>query len=229
MKHLLLLHGALGHPAYFDFIKEKLSGDYVVHTPAFEGHTAAKRPEVEISMSAYTDQVKKYCEEHGLDQVAIFGYSMGGYVGLCYAAQYPERVSAVMTLATKLNWSPEIAAQEVKMLDPVTIKEKVPKFAAYLSAIHGEDNWENLCREIAVLLSDLGSHPLLGNPDFVNIKAKAQLMVGDKDNMVSIEETRAAVKNIAQANFAVLPNTVHPFEKVNQELLLQLIRDFFKA
>lgn len=229
MKHLLLLHGALGHPAYFDFIRESLSGAYVIHAPAFYGHTPPKRPDAEISMPAYTGQVKKYCDENGLDQVAIFGYSMGGYAGLCYAAQYPERVSAVMTLATKLNWSPEIAAQEVKMLDPVTIKAKVPKFAAYLSAVHGADNWEVLCRDIAVLLSDLGNHPLLGDPDFEAIRAKCQLMVGDHDNMVSIEETRVAVKQIGSAYFAVLPDTGHPFEKVNRELLLQLMRDFFKA
>lgn len=228
MKHLLLLHGALGHPAYFDFIKEALAAEYLVHTPVFEGHAGLRQGDEAISMAAYVAQIERYCEEHDLGQVAIFGYSMGGYVGLCYAAQFPGKVAAIMTLATKLNWSPEIAAKEAKMLDPVTIKEKVPKFAAQLSAIHGADNWEQLCRDIAGLLSGLGNQPLLTPHNFAAIKAKAQLMVGDKDNMVSIEETLGAVQQIEQANFAVLPDTIHPFEKINQALLLQLMRDFFK-
>lgn len=228
MQHLLLLHGALGQPAYFDFIKEALAAEYEIHTPVFEGHTGPARAGAEISMAAYVSQVAQYCEEHGLAQVAIFGYSMGGYVGLCYAAQYPGKVAAIMTLATKLNWSPEIAAKEVKMLDPVTIREKVPKFAAHLSTIHGVDNWEKLCQDIAGLLSGLGEQPLLVLHDFAAIKAKAQLMVGDKDNMVSIEETLSAVQQIEQANLAVLPDTIHPFEKINQALFLQLMRDFFK-
>ncbi|RYD98680.1 MAG: alpha/beta hydrolase [Sphingobacteriales bacterium] len=228
MQHLLLLHGALGHPGYFEFIKAQLAAEYVIHTPVFEGHTAATRKHTEISMPAYVSQVRKYCEENELAQAAIFGYSMGGYVGLCYAAQFPERVTAVMTLATKLHWSPEIAAQEAKMLDPEMIQEKVPKFAAQLSAVHGAGNWEQLCRDIAGLLSGLGEQPLLAKPDFAAIKAKTQLMVGDKDNMVSIEETLAAVKQINQANLAVLPDTIHPFEKINRELLLRLMRDFFK-
>lgn len=229
MTHLLLLHGALGHPGYFDFIKEALAAEYLVHTPVFEGHAGFRQGDEAISMAAYVAQIEKYCEEHDLRQVAIFGYSMGGYAGLCYAAQFPERVTAVMTLATKLNWSPEIAAREAKMLDPVTIKEKVPKFAAYLSSVHGAAHWEKLCRDIAGLLKDLGEHPLLGAQEYAAIKAKAQLMVGDKDNMVSVEETMAAVKQIEQANFAVLPDTIHPFEKINQELLLRLMRDFFIA
>lgn len=228
MKHLLLLHGALGHTGYFDFIKEALSVEYHIHTLVFEGHTSPANTGMEISMAGYIAQVKKYCDDHNLEQVVIFGYSMGGYAGLCYAAQFPERVTAVMTLATKLHWSPEIAAKEVKMLDPVMIKEKVPKFAAYLSELHGADNWEKLCRDIAGLLSDLGDQPLLGNQEFAAINARIQLMVGDKDNMVSIEETLAASRQMGQANFAVLPDTVHPFEKINKELLLRLMQDFLR-
>ena len=227
VKHLLLLHGALGHPGYFDFIKEALAAEYLIHTPVFEGHTGFRQGDVTLSMAAYVAQIEKYCEEHDLEQVAIFGYSMGGYVGLCYAAQFPERVTDVMTLATKLSWSPEIAEREVKMLDPVTIKEKVPKFAAYLGSVHGSAHWEKLCRDIAGLLTGLGEHPLLGEQEYAAIKAKTQLMVGDKDNMVSIEETMTTVKQIEQANFAVLPDTIHPFEKINRELLLRLMRDFF--
>ncbi len=229
MQHLLLLHGALGQPAYFDFIKEALAGAYQVHTPVFAGHTRPAPGDSEISMAAYVEQVVQYCAERGLEEVRIFGYSMGGYVGLTYAAQYPERGAAVMTLATKLSWSPEIAAKEAKMLDPVLIKEKVPGFAEQLGAMHGADNWEQLCRDLAGLISDLGDRPVLQENDFKAIKAKTQLMVGDKDNMVSIEETLGAVRQIEGANFAVLPDTAHPFEKINKALLLQLMSDFFKT
>ncbi|OJV50779.1 MAG: hypothetical protein BGO31_07220 [Bacteroidetes bacterium 43-16] len=226
MEHLLLLHGALGHPGYFDFIKEKFSGIYTLHTPVFEGH--AGEPFTELSIGAYVAQINKYCMENDLDQVSIFGYSMGGYVGLCYAAQFPEKVTAIMTLATKLNWSPEIAAKEAGMLDPAVIKEKVPRFADYLHQLHGED-WEQLCSTVATLLSDLGAKPLLTGSEFGAIRAKAQLMVGDKDNMVSVEETFNAARQIKESSFAVLPATIHPFEKVNRPLVLKLMEDFFKV
>lgn len=226
MKHLLLLHGALGHPGYFDFIKEKFSDTFVVHTPAFDGH--AGRPFTELSIGDYVTQINNYCLGNGLDQVSIFGYSMGGYVGLCYAAQFPEKVMAIMTLATKLNWSPEIAAKEAGMLDPVVIKEKVPRFADYLDKLHGH-SWEQLCSAVAILLSDLGAKPLLTGPEFAAIRANAQLMVGDKDNMVGIEETFNAARQIKESSFAVLPATIHPFEKVNQPLVLRLMEDFFKV
>lgn len=228
MKHLLLLHGALGYPGYFDFIKEGLAGRFVIHTPVFGGHAGTGLPAQDLAMDTYVHQVREYCDRHDLESVSIFGYSMGGYAGLCYAALLPGRVDAIMTLATKMDWSPEIAEREVNMLNPDTIKEKVPKFADYLGSIHGPAHWEKLVHAIAGLLTDLGSRPLLDDTAYSAITARTQIMVGDQDNMVSISETLEASRKIRGANFAVLPGTVHPFEKVNRELILRLMEDFYR-
>lgn len=228
MTHLLLLHGALGHPGYFDFIKKGLAGRFVIHAPAFEGHAGTDLTVENLTMGTYVKQIREYCDRHALESVSIFGYSMGGYAGLCYAAMLPERVDAIMTLATKMDWSPEIAEQEVKMLKPDTIKEKVPKFADYLGSIHGADHWEKLVHAIARLLTDLGSKPLLDDTAYSAITARTQIMVGDQDTMVSIDETMEASRKIPDANFAVLPDTVHPFEKANRELILRLMEDFYR-
>lgn len=228
MTHLLLLHGALGHPGYFDFIKKNLAGRFVIHTPAFEGHAGTDLQVQKLTMDTYVHQIREYCDRHALESVSIFGYSMGGYAGLCYAALLPDRVDALMTLATKMNWSPEIAEREVKMLHPATIKEKVPKFADYLGSIHGTSRWEKLVHAVAGLLTDLGSKPPLDDTAYSAITARTQIMVGDQDNMVSIHETLEASRKIRGANLAVLPDTVHPFEKINRELILRLMEDFYR-
>ena len=48
------------------------------------------------------------------------GHSMGGYVALKLALKRPELVDRIITLGTKFNWTPEVAAKEVKMLNPDT-------------------------------------------------------------------------------------------------------------
>lgn len=228
MEHLILLHGALGHPNYFSFITKALSTRFHVHALTFNGHAQSPMPDEDLSIEYYLKQLTEYCNEQGLKKVAFFGYSMGGYIALLFAAQFPDRVTSVMTLATKLNWSEAIAEQEAAMLEPETIKIKVPKFAAYLSSMHGEENWKLLTLKTAKLLQQLGRKPILTPQLLGQVRVPVQLMVGDKDNMVSIAETMEASKQINQANLAVLPATVHPFEKVNEALLLQLMKDFFK-
>ena len=229
MSHLLLLHGALGTPAYFDFIKDALQNVYTIHAPAFEGHAMEPLTKSPLRLSHYVDQISHYMDTHQLSAVDVFGYSMGGYVALALAQQFPQRIRKVMTLATKYAWTPDVANKESRMLQPDSIQQKVPAFATQLMQTHGENQWASLVKEVAGMLMDLGEHALLHKDSMQNIQAKVQVMVGDKDAMVSIDETRQLAADLPQAYLAVLPNTIHPFEKINQELLLSHLHVFLNT
>lgn len=227
MNNLLLLHGALGHTQHFVPYLSWLEQHFNVHHFLFEGHGETPIPENGIRMQTYLDQLHRYCETHNLRQFDVFGYSMGGYVALCYALQYPGRISSLLTLATKLHWTAEGAAKESKMLQPEMIAEKVPKYAAQLASQHGQEQWKALLPAIAGMMTDLGSNPLLGLHNYSAVNTRVQLMVGDKDAMVSLEETLEAARNIPEARFAVLPQTKHPLEQVRPQLLIDLMKDFW--
>ena len=190
MKNLILLHGALGHTNHFDAYTSWLSGSFNVHTLLFEGHGESALPVNGITMEHYVAQLHQYCEAHRIDETHIFGYSMGGYVALCYALQEPSKVSSVLTLATKLEWTEEGAIKESRMLNPAAIQEKVPKYAAQLSALHGADKWIDLLPAIAGMMVELGKKPLLNPADLSQLTLPVQLMLGDKDVMVTLEETK---------------------------------------
>lgn len=178
-------------------------------------------------MQAYIHQLHQYAEEQGLEQFEVFGYSMGGYVALCYAAQYPGRITSLLTLAAKLSWTVEGAAREAKMLNPAAIEEKVPKYAAQLSALHGDLHWKELLPAIAGMINHLGQQPILDTHSYNSIGTRVQLMVGDKDVMVTLEETLQVAHLIPEARLAVLPGTKHPIEQVRPELLMAMMKDFW--
>jgi len=228
MNDLLLLHGALGSPAHMDFIEEALSSQFRIHKLRLIGHADPHWTAQAIHMQDFVNQIKSYCQKSQLQSVQIFGYSMGGYAALLYASQYPETVSKVMTLAVKLDWTPESAAREAQLLQPDVLEQKVPAFTAQLAERHGSENWKALMLRIVDLLHELGQKPLLTAETLAHIQAEVQMMVGDKDNMVSISETLEHVRHIPRHHIAILPQTVHPFERINKDLLLQLMRDFFK-
>ena len=51
-------------------------------------------------------------------------------------------------------------------------------------------------------------------------------MLGDRDKMVTLDETVEVYKNLPQAQLAILPNTPHPIEKVNTDRLASEIKSF---
>src|SRR5690242_6398274 len=138
MKQLILLHGALGHSSQFEPYEAFLSEHFIVHKILFHGPGGTAIPDKGLTLALYVQQLEDYMAAHQLQDVHIFGYSMGGYVALCHALQYPGKIASILTLATKLNWTPEGAAKEVRQLDPDLIETKVPKYAAQLKALHGE-------------------------------------------------------------------------------------------
>jgi pimeloyl-ACP methyl ester carboxylesterase len=75
-------------------------------------------------------------------------------------------------------------------------------------------------------MTALGTRPLLTKENLSSINIPVRLMVGDRDTMVGIEETLAVFKSLPQASMAVLPDTKHPLDAVNNALLLWEIRSF---
>ncbi|MCY1509398.1 2-(acetamidomethylene)succinate hydrolase [compost metagenome] len=226
MKNLILLHGALGHSDLFAPYKDILSRYFNVHTPLFSGHGQTSLPEGGITMEQYTQELAAYCDREELQEVHLFGHSMGGYVALCYALQQPDRVKSVMTLGTKFDWTEEQATKESKMLDPETILTKIPKYAAQLEAQHGVQ-WTQLLPAIAGMMIALGKNPLLQSGNLSTLSLPVQIMLGDKDNMVSLEESAQVYRSIPEARFAVLPDTKHPMDRVRPQLILDLMKDFW--
>jgi len=151
---------------------------------------------------------------------------MGGYVALYLAKQHPERIEKIFTLATKFDWTPEGAAKEAAMLNPIVINEKVPKFAASLEQLHG-NKWKDLMYKTADMMLGLGKDPALKDEDFAQITIPVLLSVGDNDAMVTIAETENVQGLILKSKLLVLPDTIHPIDRVNHEALAREIRKYF--
>jgi len=225
MQKLLLLHGALGSAQNLQSLAIELQNDFEIYMLTFEGHDGGDIPTNDFTIARFADDAIAYLNQNSIAEISIFGYSMGGYVGLYLAKHFPERITKLYTLATKLNWTVEGAIKETAMLNPTIIKEKVPKYAAALEQLHGS-NWEIVMQKTAQMMLDLGKNPILNQTDFEKITIPVLISVGDKDAMVSIEETVIAYRKLVNGQLNVMPNTVHPIEKVNVAELAHQIKRF---
>jgi pimeloyl-ACP methyl ester carboxylesterase len=219
---MILLHGALGAAAQFAELSSRFEAGSA-HTFDFAGHGADAPPNGPLTVERLAAQLEEYVEARALRGSPCFGYSMGGYVALVVAATSPGLLGPVTTFATKLAWTPEAAGKESAQLDPETIHAKVPKFAALLESRHGSSGWRPLCVSTAALMRDLGAHPLLDATALARISTPVKLMVGDRDPVVTIDETVAAYRALANGQLAVLPGLGHPLERVPTQVLLREI------
>lgn len=226
MKELLLLHGALGSKEQFAELAEGLSGKFKVHTLNFSGHGRRASHHHAFTIQNFAHEVLDWMNGNYIKTIDIFGYSMGGYVGLWLARFYPDRVGKVFTLGTKLKWNEEEAEKEIKMLNPEIAQQKVPAFTQILSDRHGEHEWKSVMSKTAVLMKDL-AHTHLTDQDFIKMTQHILLSRGGLDKTVSFEETDYVHHLIKNSEFKVYENAGHSIESFPVQLLNSELEKFF--
>lgn len=212
MQELLLIHGAIGSAAQMEPLAAAFRQHFTVHNINLPGHGGQEGPAA-FSMKDFVEHVNNYCTEKRLDEVVVFGYSMGGYIGMLLAKRNPQMVRRLVTLGTKFHWDAATAAKEGKMLNPSVIREKVPRFAQSLEQRHGA-GWEAVLLKTAAMLEELGADPLLSDAAYASLQTPVLLMLGDRDQMVGMEETIAVYRQLPAGALAVLPGTPHPVEQL---------------
>lgn len=223
MPNILLLHGAIGSENQFTPLKIELETlGHNVYTYNFSGHGNSALKEEPFSLENFKNELLHFLHTNKLNDLSVFGYSMGGYIAFYTAIEHPSLFNNIITLGTKLDWSPEIATQEIKNLNPDKIKEKVPAFAEKLKNTHGE-KWPQLLEMTADFILQLGNEVPLNSDTLKQIHTPVILGLADRDSMVTLEETRNAFNHLPNASMFMLPNSKHPIETVDCKLLARII------
>mgnify|MGYP000335800975 CR=1 FL=1 len=220
--NLILLHGALGAASQMQNLEDRLSDSFFVKTFNFSGHGG--EPFLpDFGIEQFANELSEFIEKEGMEDVLIFGYSMGGYVALHHMVHNSSRVRGLITLGTKMAWSPEIAQSEIRHLKPKKIQEKVPQFAQALAERHAPNSWEQLLGRTAEMMIALGDGEALTDGELSGVNEPVLVARGALDHMVSKEESVWAC-NALGAAYKELDGIHHPFEKVPLESLDDLIR-----
>ena len=223
-KTILFLHGALGTSndlvALMDLMGEK---NYKTLSFDFSGHgQTAKWPE-EFRIDLFARELEKYIQDHNLKDIVVFGYSMGGYVGLYHAANYPDSaIKQIVTYGTKFNWSEKAVGRELPMLDPDHLKEKFPTFAESLKEKHGE-RWKALLRSTAHMMQNLEKLDGLTREDLGDLDIDVTFVLGDQDRIVGSEETHLTASWLHRCQVKTLTHSKHELERSNLRELSDII------
>ncbi|HEY0091823.1 MAG TPA: alpha/beta hydrolase, partial [Flavobacterium sp.] len=104
---------------------------------------------------------------------------------------------------------------------------KIPAFANQLRKRHVPESWKTLLVKTAEMMAALGENNVLKISDFQEIKCPVQIGIGDRDNMVTLDEAISVFKAIPISSLLVIPNTTHPLENIPKRKLTAEIKTFF--
>jgi pimeloyl-ACP methyl ester carboxylesterase len=227
MRDLLLLHGAIGSSTQLRELQTHLQDQFTIHLFDFPGHGGKEMPQ-EFSIPFFAEAVLNFLKENRLSRINIFGYSMGGYVGMHLAKHRPEVVNRVATLATKFHWDEETATREVKLLQADVIEQKIPSFAEALKQRHTPNDWKLVLKKTADMLLAMGKQNPLQPGDYRSVHHRCLVLLGDKDKMVSRKETELVTDTLPNGELKFLEGTPHPIEQVSPAMLAGELEHFFK-
>ena len=89
---LLFVHGFCGSHEYWRNIIPDLDDEYKVIAVDIRGHGGSVTERAEFSIEELAEEIADFLDKKGIGQVFMFGHSMGGYITLALAEQYPDKL-----------------------------------------------------------------------------------------------------------------------------------------
>jgi pimeloyl-ACP methyl ester carboxylesterase len=213
MQDVILLHGALGCKSHWDHILPYLDKDLRIHNLNFPLHGGDAADHKDLELLDLTGFVEQYIQAHRLKKFAIAGYSMGGYIGLYLAIRHLPGLEQLITLGTKLNWSPEIAEEEIAKLNI----ESLAPIHEKLQHEHGAQ-WKDVISATHSIMRSIGKDPIR-KEQMPEIQIPVCLLLGEKDKMVTAGETIAFAEVNPHCTYEILPAQPHLLERVDASLV----------
>ncbi|MEM3629676.1 MAG: prolyl oligopeptidase family serine peptidase, partial [Candidatus Bathyarchaeia archaeon] len=135
------------------------------------------------------------------------------------------RIKALVMHASKMFWNDDIVGFMLQRLNPDRILAKTPRFAETLQKMHGRDRWILLLKEASEYLQTMPNE-VLGLKDFGRVNIPVLVSVGDRDELVPVEEAVRFYHALQRGELLVMPNTRHSLDTVRERVFIQAILDF---
>jgi len=228
MNPLILLPGALGSKSQFESLQQELNALNLQNLSLdLAGHGKLPPQPNVVNVPEMAKAFLQQLDFQRIDEpINLFGHSLGGYIGLYLCINYPQRINKLFTLGTKWHWTKEIASKETSMLVPESMEQKIPAYISHLKSIHSLD-WKLVVKNITHIMNDLGDNLYLEPENLATIEHVVRIGIGDRDTMVSLEESQNTYRALKNGQLQVFPLTKHPYEKVDIKTLSKAIFDFF--
>jgi pimeloyl-ACP methyl ester carboxylesterase len=222
---VLLLPSMLGtiEAEWRPYIQPIADLGYRVIAADWPGHSHSDMTKA-FTFRVLTEEIDTLLKSLDCDPVVILGYSMGGYAALHFAIKHPTRVIGIWMHGTKFYWSGAEADSMAESLDLAWLQENDTEQLEKLTEIHGENLEELLpwLNKMTINLPDTG----LTGMDLEGLEIPVLVSVGDRDELIPVEEAVDLFRALPNSQFAVFADTNHPIQSLRDHVAIPFVKDF---
>jgi 2-succinyl-6-hydroxy-2,4-cyclohexadiene-1-carboxylate synthase len=245
---VILLHGFTGCSDFWTEITDDLRTDFRCIVPDLPGHgrTELRDSVDDFRLTAVARSLSELLDHLGVSEAAVWGYSMGGRLGLQFAAAYPERVTRLVvesaspgiadpTEREQRRDSDEELADEIEEIGVAAFVEKWEKQPVFKWRRDlPEDKRErsrvlrlaNSAHGLAMSLRGMGAGAQDPLQDALkNFRMPTLILANEHDKKYrTVGRDTAAV--IPDSHFRIVPGTGHRVSWERPDACLSIVRPF---
>jgi pimeloyl-ACP methyl ester carboxylesterase len=221
---IVFLHGWLMSPQMWQAPMQALRGRMRCLAPWQPAHGDSTAPPLDSTIDDWAEWLAAVLDRNGVRRAVLAGHSMGGMLAMAFRKHYPERVRALVLVATRATrwpvkdrrdfllladavgvaWSPELARQ---CADLLLGEEFLESSAGWLGAWHYDvarydlPGMSNLARAVA-------NHPGYGD-DLAAAGVPTLVVHGADDEAIEVEFARAMAASIPGSEYVEVPDCGH--------------------
>ncbi len=238
---LVLVHGYLESLHIWDKIAVELGKEHRVIRPDLPGHGGSGLLSGVHTMEMLAESIDFLLTELQIEQCALIGHSLGGYVTLAFAEMFPQRLAGFSLFhSTPFADTEEKRQNRDREIALVREGKKDIIFSANIPKAFADDNLEKMKAEVDYALGiarntdEQGIVAMLEGmkkrPDRSALIRSSELpfiwVLGQKDNYIPFQDVRAKVSLSGSGAMAVLHNSGHMGFIEEMPQALDIIRAF---
>lgn len=233
---LILVHGGMGVGRLFEPQIADFSKQFRVIVPDSRGHGKTDNPGGILRYRLMADDMAAFIGALELKAPLICGWSDGGQIALELGMHYSEDVRAIVVGAAWYRFSQayqdllgtmgfeapgRVSIERIKQ----TMPEMVGLWQSWHSSAHGPGYWETLATQISTMWWTPLNYTA---DDFRKIEIPTLILVGDRDQMVPVDEAAEMYRLIPRAELAIVPDSDHSLPRMRAELFSRIVFDFLR-
>ena len=232
---LVLLHGGTATRRMWEKFVPAFAKHFKVIAPDSRGHGKSDNPSGEFGFRLMADDTAGLIRALGLEKPSICGYSDGGQICLEFGMHYPESASKLVIVGAHnrlqdadIEALREMGIEAPGVVDVQKFERMAPEIVSRVkefSGGHGSEYWKTFVKEISKMWLTRLNYTM---EDYRKITTPTLVLVGDRDEDVSLEDALEMYRSIPKAEFAVAPGSDHYFPWPKTELFTRIVIDFLR-
>ena len=134
---ILCIHGITANSRFWDCLASALSPPHKIFAMDLRGRGFSDKPPTGYSIEHHCKDVLALMDDLGLDRPVLMGHSLGAFISLVFAAQYPKKVNRLILVDGGGKLSEIQMAKVFTSIKPSLdrLGQIFPSFEAYLSVM----------------------------------------------------------------------------------------------